>query len=253
MRGVAVVSVVGTGAGEHLDSPLHRAFAVLEALAEASRPLTLSELTRLVPLPKSTLHRLLGVLTDQGLAVRREAKCYEIGDRSHRLAGGPGRARAEKFARALTPHLLELFLSTREVVSVAVLAGTRVHYAGTLYPLQRARFAAALGSPVPAHRSAAGKLLAASAVLDHRARGWTGGEVDGVAHEFAVIRRTGLAWARGEHVPDMVEVAAPLRLGGTAPVAAVVVGGPAHRVDLAAAGRALRAVVDSVEARQAAS
>lgn len=67
--------------------PLRKAFTVLDALSGASKPVTLSELSQLVNLPKSTVHRLMRVLTDLGLAVRMESKAYRLGDYVSRLAG----------------------------------------------------------------------------------------------------------------------------------------------------------------------
>ncbi|MZE75586.1 helix-turn-helix domain-containing protein [Streptomyces sp. SID5475] len=235
--------------------PLRKALAVLEALAEASRPLTLSELSRLVNLPKSTLHRLMLSLTDIGLAVRRESKSYELGTYLSRLGATSGPAGVQRLSYPVTPFLLELFQLTNRIVSLGTLSGTNVQHVGTLYGQEHARLAMALRQPVPAHGSAAGKLLLAlsrhdPADLSGTARageGATRGRRDALRREFERIRRTGLSYARSEWIPDLVELAAPVRLGRTGPVAAVVVGDTVHTRDLRGVARALLDTVGAIE------
>ncbi len=65
--------------------------------------------------------------------------------------------------------------------------------------------------------------------------------------EFELIRRSGLAYARSAHLPGLVEVAAPVHLGNAAPVAAVVVAGTVHNMDLRGVGRILLNTVGCIE------
>jgi IclR family transcriptional regulator, KDG regulon repressor len=230
--------------------PLRKALTVLEALA--AEPLTLSELADAVDLPKSTLHRLLGILVELNLATQTESKQYELGDYLPRLASHHAPARLYDVGCAITPFLLDLFQLTRQVVSVAMLTGDEVHHAGTLYDQDHARLALALRRPVPAHCSAAGKLLLATASRPPAESPagftpWTITRPERLDRELALIRRTGLSYARGEYLPELVEVAAPVRLGNPDPVAAVVVGGTVDRMDLRAIGRTLVDVVGSIE------
>lgn len=211
------VDAAGTAGG-----PLRKAFAVLETLAGASRPLTLSELSRLVGQPKSTLHRTMRVLTDLRLAVRRESKYYEVGDYLFQMAATSGAARAQNLSYPITPFLIELFQLTHKIVSVGMLSGTNVHHVGTLYRQEHARLAMALRHPFPAHSSAAGRLLTVKS------------------------GRT-LSYARSEHIPGLVEVAAPVHLGKAEPVAAIVVGDTANNMDLRSVGRLLLRTVGAIE------
>jgi IclR family KDG regulon transcriptional repressor len=243
-------------ATESAGGPLRKAFAVLEALAAASRPLTLSELSRLVGQPKSTLHRTMRVLTDLRLAVRRESKYYEVGDYLFQMAATSGAARAQDLSYPITPFLIELFQLTRKIVSVGMLSGTNVHHVGTLYRQEHARLAMALRNPFPAHRSAAGRLLIAKSmrnpadfgattpVADTR-RTVTG--ADPLRRELDQIRRTGLSYARSEYIPGLIEVAAPVHLGKANPVAAIVVGDTVNNMDLRRVGRVLLQTVGAIE------
>lgn len=235
--------------------PLRKALAVLEVLAQASRPLTLSELSRLVDLPKSTLHRLMGVLTDNGLAVRKESKSYELGTYLVQLAAASGTASLQWLNYPVTPFLIELHQLTHRIVSLGTLSGTKVQHVSTLYSQEHARLAMALLQPAPAYSSAAGKLLLAMAQrnpADHFATTMPGSRVcsartDAMQREFERIRRTGLCYARSEHIPELVELAAPVRLGRTGPMVAVVVGDTVTNRDLRSVARNLLDTVDAIE------
>ncbi|MEU9339920.1 helix-turn-helix domain-containing protein [Streptomyces sp. NPDC048278] len=234
---------------------MRKALAVLEALAEASRPLTLSELSRLVDLPKSTLHRLMRVLTDNGLAIRKESKSYELGTYLLRLAATGGPASVQWLNYPVTPFLIELFQLTNRIVSLGTLSGTKVQHVGTLYGQEHVRLAMALRQPVPAHSSAAGRLLLAMAKrnpADLFAATTSGSRVvsartDALRLEFERIRRTGLSYARSEHIPELVELAAPLRLGRAGPMVAIVVGDTVTSRDLRSVARVLLDTVDAIE------
>lgn len=253
--GTTTGTVAEKGAGVPAGGPLRKALVVLEALAEATRPLTLSELARLVNLPKSTLHRLMRVLTDIGLAVRMESKSYELGTYLFRLAATRGPEEVQRLSYPITPFLIELFQLTNKVVSLGTLSGTQVQHVGTLYGQEHARLAMALRQPVPAHGSATGRLLLATAMWNPadpfgtampKTRA-TCARTDAMRREFERIRRTGLSYARSEHFPELVELAAPVRLGRTGPVAAVVVGDTVHNRDLRSIGRVLLDTVDAIE------
>ncbi|WP_241267234.1 IclR family transcriptional regulator [Streptomyces scabichelini] len=244
------------GATRSAGGPLRKAFAVLEALAEASRPLTLSELSRLVNQPKSTLHRLMHILTDLGLAVRTESKYYELGDYLFRLAATSGPAKAQNLSHTITPFLIDLFQVTHKIVSVGLLSGTKVQHVGILCGKEHVRLARALRQPLPAHCSAAGRLLLAKSrrnpadfsgttpVADAR---WTVTGEDTMRREFERIRRTGLSYARSEYIPELVELAAPVHLGEPDPVAAIVVGDMVNNIDLRRVGRVLLDTVGVIE------
>ncbi|MFI9464652.1 IclR family transcriptional regulator [Streptomyces xiamenensis] len=253
--GPAAGEVADPGAGGLAGGPLRKSMAVLEALAEAPGPLTLSELSRLVNQPKSTLHRHMRVLTDLGLAVRMESKSYELGTYLFQLASTSGPARLHSLGHTVTPYLIELFQLTHKIVSLGMLSGTRIQHVGTLYGQEHVRLATALRRPFPAHWSAAGKLLLAKAMRNPAdfsdgapagtRRGAAG--ADSMRREFERIRRTGLSYARSRCVPELVELAAPVSLGRSGPMAAVVVGDTVHNRDLRSAGRALLDTVGAIE------
>ncbi|GAA2373069.1 IclR family transcriptional regulator [Streptomyces sp. XM4011] len=235
--------------------PLRKSLAVLEALAEAPRPLTLSDLSRRTGQPKSTLHRQLRILTELGLIVRMESKSYQLGTYLFHLAATSGPARLHSLGHKVTPYLIELFQLTRKIVSLGLLSGTRIQHVGTLYGQEHIPLATALRRPFPAHASAAGKLLLAKnpdvpADLGEGGGGGTRREAaraDAMRRELERIRRTGLSYAPSQHIPGLVELAAPVTLGRGGPVAALVVGDTVHNRDLRSAGRVLLDTVGAIE------
>src|SRR5258708_20662359 len=66
-------------AAHRADSILSKAFAILGAFTHGSRTLSLSQISRLSGIPKSTTHRVLAMLVNLG-AVERGGTEYRMGD-----------------------------------------------------------------------------------------------------------------------------------------------------------------------------
>ncbi len=221
--------------------PLRRVFAVLEVLAEARGVLTLSQLADRLDLPKSSLHRTMSILTDLRLAERDADKAYRTGDYLRTLARPRAEAAVDTLPTLLTPHLLELVQQTRQVASLAMLTGATITHTAVLHDHDHTSMARAVRTPSPAHTTAPGKLLIATS-----SRALTSVSL---REELELVRRTGLAYARPSS--GLVEVAAPLCLGGPAPVAAIVLTGAVRQLDLKSAGALLRRTVALVEEKVA--
>lgn len=196
------------------------------------------------------------VLTELGLADRRESKSYELGSYIFQLAASNGPDRVRNISEELTPFLLDLFQTTRLVVSVGALSGLEVWHTGILYRRDHRRIAAAWREPVPAFGSAAGRLLLARSVSDPSElcgivptgqTGWNPARAKVLRREFDSIRRTGLSWSRSDAIPGLVEVAAPIHLGNQYPVAAIVLCGMANELDLRKIGGVLLDSVGGIE------
>src|SRR5689334_13144882 len=99
-----------------------RAFRVLEALAAAGEPLSMTDLVRALGLPKQTVHRILVQLIDAYLVTRNAgSRLYECSPRVRHLAvnvlmhAGPAAARHEL--------LEELVEKIGETCNLTMLAG----------------------------------------------------------------------------------------------------------------------------------
>jgi DNA-binding IclR family transcriptional regulator len=226
-----------------------RALRILDALGSAS-VLTLSQLARRTGLPKSTVHRLLAEL-ESHRAVQRAAAGYQLGTLSLDLAGRGGNH--DWLRRAVMPHLVDLYESVGQMVSLAVLHGSTVVYVVTLHNQRLSQTLLSTERCVSAHVTASGKLLLAHVPVP------TGRDDPDVAlvpftehtitspaafaQELARIRRDGVAFSREEYVLGLVGIAGAVLGPDGRPLAAVAVAGPADQVDLVRVEPRLRAAV----------
>ncbi|WP_322769656.1 IclR family transcriptional regulator [Frankia sp. Cr1] len=149
-----------------------RAAAILGALAAAGGvPLSSSELSRQLGLPKSSTANLCQALEAERLIVRRDGG-YALGRRLVELGGAylssVDQVRAFYDACREQPHL------SQQTARVAVLDGMDVLYLARYDGMQPIRLTANIGDRFPAHCTATGKTLLAmldAAVLDERLRG----------------------------------------------------------------------------------
>lgn len=135
-----------------------RVLDILQLLGNASKALTLTEVSRGVELDASTAYRALRVLCERGFVYRIEAsRRYVLSHNAFRL-GTPDRVVQGVSGRARM-ILLRLAKDVNETIRLAVLEGAEARFcaeAGVARPGLRM-----LGAMVDAHASAAGKALLA--------------------------------------------------------------------------------------------
>lgn len=141
-----------------------RSIRLLVLLAEARRPMTLTELATALGLAKSSTANLCLALEDAEM-VQRDAGAYRLGRRTAELGG----AFAAQFNQvrefydicAASPVLRD------ELVQIAMLDGSDALYLARHEGARLARFGAPLGSRLPAALSATGRAMLMG--LDHDA------------------------------------------------------------------------------------
>jgi DNA-binding IclR family transcriptional regulator len=213
-------------------SILSKAFAVLNTFDQNSRRMPLAEVARRSKLPKSTVHRVLGMLTQLG-AVVREGDSYRMGLSMFQL----GSCSPEVALRDVAlPHMEALHRATGQTLHLAVLQGTDVIYLEKLRSRSARPLPTVVGGSLPAHLTGVGKVLLAhvraaerDAVLGGDLQGRTcQSVVDPVVlqRELRRIEAEGFARDRSEAIEGLSCIAAPLRLGGHV-VAALSVAFPA--------------------------
>jgi DNA-binding IclR family transcriptional regulator len=199
--------------------------AVLDALD--GDPVTLRELARRTGLPLSTVHRAVGPLLAWGGVervrggIRPGLRLFELGQLV------PQRVQLRELA---LPHMGDLYAATHEVVALAVLDGTETVWieqlAGRLAPPVPSR----VGGRLPAHVTAAGKVLLAAAPAAVDALCAAGLERHGpgtitdprrLRAELATIAERRIAINREESRKGVLGVAAPVLGRGGVPVAAL--------------------------------
>jgi IclR family acetate operon transcriptional repressor len=219
-----------------------RAFALLELIAQADEAPTLEELTRTSGLPKPSVYRILGLLTRGGLVQREPfAKRYRVGARMGALSlavqmRSPLRAQRH----AVLARLVE---DIGETCNFTMLDGNEVVYLDRVETAEKVRLHMEVGSRVPLHCTASGKLflahlppgrlrnvLGASALKRYTERTIT--SVDALERELKRIRTSGIGTDSGEFLPDSVCLAVPVLDARAQVCAAVAVHGPAPRMTL---------------------
>jgi len=218
-----------------------RAFAVLEYVVRAGRPVAAADVAAHLGLPKPTVYRMIENFAAQGF-LRRDFS-------SKRLAIGP---RLADFAfeilhasiryaprRTILNGLVE---EVGETANIGALEGGDIVYLDRVeakhWPL---RLNFHIGSRVPLHCTAIGKLFLAymperqrNALLDrldlHQLTPHTITSVEGLQAELARIRMDGLSVDREEYIMGVVCIAAPIFNGKGEMQAGVAVQSPAARM-----------------------
>jgi len=216
-----------------------RTLDIFETFAAEQRPLSLSELARLADIPISTCHSLMRTLEQRGflqfLASREAYPTRKMLDLSNDID------RHDPIATRLAPALTRLRDDTGETVILGSRQGDAALYLLVLESAQIVRYTARAGEFKPLHASSIGKTLLGEMSEDELAR-WLSGprELRGVTPQTIVSQRQlkrdlaegharGYYATRGENVPDVMALAAPVRVGSS-PLA-IAIAGPLHRMD----------------------
>ena len=138
--------------------PTVKAFAIVEAMAAARRPLGVSELGALLGLPKPTAHRIVRMLESEGLLMREPgARRYVAGPRLVSLGLN---IVAASMARAPRHAILEaLSQQIGETCNFGVMASSHVVYLDRVESARPFGLRFEPGSRVPLHCTSMGKLF----------------------------------------------------------------------------------------------
>lgn len=138
-----------------------KALSVLEALVRAPGPVTLTELMQATGLPKPSLHRTLSLFEDAGYVQREPAgRAYAVGPRLAAL--GFSILTNDAVATLRRAILKQLVEDVAETCNLAMLRKGEVVYLDRVEASWPLRLHLPVGTSVPAHCSASGKLLLAT-------------------------------------------------------------------------------------------
>ena len=224
------------------ESATLRAVALLELIAAADDPPTLEELTRASGLPKPSVYRILRLLI-RGELVEREvsAKRYIVGPRIAALSlAVQMRSPMRRERHAILSRLVD---EIGETCNFTMLDGNEAVYVDRVETSAIVRLHMKIGSRVPLHCTASGKLFLAhlpSAAVQRLLRSAplkrytdrtiTG--VDALERELAKILASGVGTDSGEFLDGSVCLAVPVVDPRGRVCAAVAVHGPAPRMTL---------------------
>jgi len=212
-----------------------RAADVLRSLQGHPHGLSLSEIAARVGLARSTVHRLVAALEDEGFVVPASP--------NGRVRLGPMLARLAAASRGdlrdeLHPALQRLSTEVEETVDLAVLEGANVRFLDQIPAPHRLRAVSGVGETFPAHCTANGKALLAALprdqvdrLLPRRLAAHTPRTIASRAAlwaELDAVREAGVAYYREEHTLGVCAVGATVN-DAVGPVAAITVVAPADR------------------------
>ncbi|MEM6106754.1 IclR family transcriptional regulator [Mycobacterium sp. 050272] len=207
---------------------LRRAAAALDEIAAEPGRLRLVDLGERLGLAKSTARRLLVGLVEVGLAGVDSQGHFSLGER---LLG---------FGSAAGPHVSAMFRPTiervaratdGETVDLSLLRGQRMWFVDQIESSHRLRAVSAVGVRFPLEVTANGK-AALAALDDTEAEAmicrFSSGVAERLRREITEIRRSGIAFDRGEHTPGISAAAIARRTLGDN-VVAISVPAPTER------------------------
>ncbi len=230
---------------QETSSVSERALLLLEIIAKADAPPTLNQLIAEIQLPKATTHRFAALLEQLGFVQRTaDGHRYEIGYRLTSLA-----LDAMRHSFQLAPRraiLSALVKETGETCNITMLDGDRLIYLDRVesdWPLQ---FRLKVGSHVPLHCTASGKLILAlapsslrKAVLRtqplERHTPQTLTTSAQLEPELVAIRKSGIGTDNEEFIDGMTASAVPVHDAKGRIFATVAVHGPTFRLPMSRA------------------
>jgi DNA-binding IclR family transcriptional regulator len=219
-----------------------RAFAVIESVVAADRPISLTEVMAAVALPKPTAHRILALLERAGLIAHEpDGKRYIVGPRLARLGSDVLMHSSLRGARRAILH--RLVDEVGETCNFTMLDGDEVIYLDRVETASPLRVNLQPGSHVPLHCTASGKLFLAMLPRAQRNRlldqlqltPYTANTLIGrksLEQVLERIRRDRISTDDEEYLTGLVCVAVPITDAKGRTCASVAVHAPVARMPL---------------------
>jgi DNA-binding IclR family transcriptional regulator len=199
---------------------LLRGLELIEAVVRADRPLSASDLIELLGQPKATVYRLCGILEREGVLVRQMGGSrYVAGPRLTELARSVFSSREERVQRHAV--LKRLSMEIGETCNITVNDGAEMIYVDRVEAEWPLRTQFPIGSRVPLHCTASGKLFLASLpprrcrqvldslLLDRRTPN-TRTDIVALEADLKRIREIQLGTDEEEFIEGMAAVAVPI-------------------------------------------
>jgi len=213
-----------------------RAFQILAEVAD--EPAGISELSRRLDLPTSTVARLLGTLEQLGAVERLDDENgYRIGSAVAAMAANVDPT--QSLLAVARPTMQDLVDLVAEAVGLSIPAGYDVHYIGQFDCANPVQVRDWTGVSLPMHIVPSGLVVlahwpdeAVDRYLDRKLDRYTTRSVirpDRIRARLAVVREAGFVWMEEEFSEGINSVAAPLFNQAGAVVGAVHSHGPSYR------------------------
>ncbi len=218
---------------------IERCLDILDIAGGSATPLSLSQISRSIGAPKSTVLTIVRTLVRRGLLAVDSTKRYRLG-----LGFARYQARHSKgvdIVEVARPELAALVARTTETASLTVREGHAVFHVSRIVGPHQLQYLAPVGIPRSLHASACGKVLLAFMDEEGRRAFYAAGplprhttrtvvEPRSLERQLKICRTAGYIVTRGETVDGLFGIAAPIRDRSGAVIAAVNLGGPLIRL-----------------------
>lgn len=210
------------------ESVASRMLAVLDTFNTQNRYLGLSEIARRADLPVATAHRLVAELVAWGALIRQPGGDYTIGQRLWDL--GMLAPMQRELTQVASPFLHDIYGATLATVHLAVRDRTTVLYVDRLSGHASVPIMSDVGSRLPMHATAVGKVLLAHAPQDvqvavlsslRRMTAHTITQSGRLRAELGLVRRDGFAQTSEEMSLGACSIAVPILDGESNVIAAL--------------------------------
>lgn len=236
-------------------SMVDRVVVILRAFEGARGHLSLGQVVALTKFPRSSAHRILQQLVAARL-LGREGDNYHLGLGIFELGSLVSHRNA--IVAAAKPIMHELSASGFNVVHLAMLDHNDVVYLEKVGGRLSGSLPSRIGGRLPAHCTGVGKAILAfsppnvvEAILERKLDSRTSAtiaEPEALRDELQRIKQAGYASDRGEAVPSVGCIAAPVFEFGTV-TAAISVCGPVNEIDASRLRRSVQLAATEVSRR----
>jgi len=219
---------------------IHKAIEILRAFTPETPEVGVRDLASRIGMPKSTVHRILNALREEGLLeVNPDTGRYRLGLELVAIAGMA--LRTVDVRRVALPYMSDLAARWRETVDLDVLRGTHVMIIEQIPGQHILKTGGMLAARLPAHSTSTGKVLLAYAgaqyvlqYLDEMLPRYTSQTItsrEALLADLEQVRQQGYARSWGEHEAYVRALGVPIRDRTGTVIAAMSISGLATRID----------------------
>jgi IclR family transcriptional regulator, KDG regulon repressor len=223
-------------------SSAEKALNILLAFTPFNKEMGVTELSVRLGLHKSTTSRLLKLLVSTNFLQQNPTnKKYLLGRAAQQIGNASTRALDARLLAIAQPCLRELSQQTGESVALEMLSGSNVILAMHVEGPSHIRFNFQQGELLPINVAAGAKVILSTVTpefleicLQQRFEQFNANTITSKEEYkklLSEIRKTGIAYDHGERYQDTNAVAVPIASSSSPPTAAVVIAGPAFRLN----------------------
>lgn len=224
-------------------SSAEKALNILLAFSPFNNELGTTELSTKLGIHKSTISRLIKLLVATNFLQQNPlTKKYMLGQSAIRIGNAATRSIDSRLMAVAQPCLTELSQKTGESIALEMLSGVNVILALHVEGPSHIRFNFQQGEIVPIHVAAGAKVILSHCEPDFLEICLQQQEFEKFNENTIVskkkyrallqeIRKTGIAYDHGERYQDTKAMAVPIYSAEGTPKAAVVIAGPAFRLN----------------------